>query len=146
MDLSTSRGGIDYKRNMYWIGTICVYASSMVEIFRFLGRPLADFQNLVDNKKVMATDGSIPEEMLEEYRKTNAAKKEASEFLPQEEKKDQTSVEGMEKAIQHIRESERKAGEEAINNLYAKLLAEKRFEDLERATKDEEFRKKLLEE
>lgn len=146
VDLSTSRGGIDYKRNMYWVGTICVYASSMVEIFRLLGKPLADFQNMVDNKKVMATDGSIPEEMLEEYRKNKAAKKEACEFLPQEEKKDQTSVESMEKAIQHIRESERKAGEEAINNLYAKLLAEKRFEDLEKATTDEEFRRKLLEE
>ena len=85
-------------------------------------------------------------ETVEEYRKMKAAKKEASEFLQEEEKANSNYQEGMEKAIQHIRESERKAGEESINNLYAKLLAEKRFEDLERATKDEEYRKKLLEE
>lgn len=143
---SISKGGIDYRKNMYWVGTICVYASSMAEVFKMLGRPLAEFQNMVDNKKEMAKDGSVPEEMLEEYRKTKAASQEASEFLKEEEKTNKESVDGMEKAIQHIRESERKAGEEAINNLYARLLAEKRFDDLERATKDEEFRKKLLEE
>jgi len=142
---SITKGGIDYKKNMYWVGTTCVYAASMVEIFKMLGRPLADFNNMVDNKKEMARDGSVPEEMLEEYRKTKAAHKEASEFIKEEET-DKKSVESMEKAIQHIRESERKAGEDAINNLYAKLLAEKRFDDLEKATKDEEYRKKLLEE
>ena len=75
-----------------------------------------------------------------------AAKKEASEFLKEEEKQDKEAVDGMEKAIQVIRDSERKSAEEAINALYAKLLADKRFEDLERATKDEEFRKQLFEE
>ena len=63
-----------------------------------------------------------------------------------EEKKDKNAVDGMEKAIQVIRDSERKSAEEAINALYAKLLADKRFEDLEKATKDEEFRKQLFEE
>lgn len=146
VNISTSKGGIDYNKNMYWVGTTCVYAASMAEVFKMLGRPLADFTNMVDNKKEMARDGSIPEEMLEEYRRVKAAQKEASEFLKEEEKADKASLEGMETAIQHIRESERKAGEEAINNLYAKLLAEKRFEDLERATKDEVYRRKLLEE
>ena len=143
---SISKGGIDYNKNMYWIGTTCVYAASMAEMFKMLGRPLMDYTNMVDNKKEMAKDGSIPEEMLEEYRKEKAAKKEASEFLKEEEKQDKEAVDGMEKAIQVIRDSERKSAEEAINALYAKLLADKRFEDLERATKDEEFRKQLFEE
>ena len=143
---SISKGGIDYNKNMYWIGTTCVYAASMAEMFKMLGRPLMDYTNMVDNKKEMAKDGSIPEDMLEEYRKEKAAKKEASEFLKEEEKKDKEAVDGMEKAIQVIRDSERKSAEEAINALYAKLLADKRFEDLERATKDEEFRKQLFEE
>ena len=55
-------------------------------------------------------------------------------------------MDGMEKAIQVIRESERKSAQDEINSLYAKLLADKRFDDLERATKDEEFRNQLLEE
>lgn len=143
---SISKGGIDYNKNMYWIGTTCVYAASMAEMFKMLGRPLMDYTNMVDNKKEMAKDGSIPEDMLEEYRKEKTAKKEASEFLKEEEKKDKNAVDGMEKAIQVIRDSERKSAEEAINALYAKLLADKRFEDLERATKDEEFRKQLFEE
>lgn len=143
---SVSKGGIDYKKNMYWIGTTCVYAASMAEMFKMLGRPLIDYTNMVDNKKEMAKDGSIPEDMLEEYRKEKAAKKEASEFLKEEEKKDKNAVDGMEKAIQVIRDSERKSAEEAINALYAKLLADKRFEDLEKATKDEEFCKQLFEE
>lgn len=141
-----SKGGIDYNKNMYWIGTTCVYAASMAEMFKMLGRPLMDYTNMVDNKKEMAKDGSVPEDMLEEYRKEKAAKKEASEFLKEEDKKDKEAVDGMEKAIQVIRDSERKSAEEAINSLYAKLLADKRFEDLERATKDEEFRKQLFEE
>ena len=143
---SISKGGIDYKKNMYWIGTTCVYAASMAEMFKMLGRPLIEFTNMVDNKKEMAKDGSIPEDMLEEYRKEIASKKEASEFLKVEDKKDKESIDGMEKAIQVIRDTERKSAEEAINSLYAKLLADKRFEDLEKATKDEEFRKKLFEE
>ena len=75
-----------------------------------------------------------------------AAKKEASEFLKEEEKQDKEAMDGMEKAIQVIRESERKSAQDEINSLYAKLLADKRFDDLEKATKDEEFRMQLLEE
>ena len=94
----------------------------------------------------MAKDGSVPEDMLEAYRKEVASKKEASEFLREEDKKDNSSMEGMEKAIQVIRDSERKSAQDEINSLYAKLLADKRFEDLEKATKDEEYRQKLFEE
>ena len=143
---SISKGGIDYNKNMYWIGTTCVYAVSMAEMFKMLGHPLAAYTNMVDNKKEMGKDGSIPEDMLEEYRKEQGAKKEASEFLKEEDKKDKDSVEGMEKAIQVIRDSERKSAQDEINSLYAKLLADKRFEDLEKATKDEEFRQKLFDE
>lgn len=147
VDLSTSKGGIDYKRNMYWAGIICVYPTSMAQVFKMLNRPLADFDNKVENKKLMATDGSLPQDMLEEWRKTKEGRKvAAAAFLSQEDKKDSGMVEGMEKAIQTIRDTERKAGEDAINALYASLLAEKRFEDLERATQDEEYRRGLLEE
>lgn len=147
VDLSTSKGGIDYNRNMYWVGTICVYPASMAQVFKMLKRPLADFDNKVDKKKLMTTDGSLPEDMLAEWRKTQEAKKEeAGAFLSKEEKKDQAAVEGMEKAIQVIRERERKAGEEAVNALYAKLLSEKRFDELEKATQDEEYRNRLYEE
>ena len=147
VDLSTSKGGIDYNRNMYWAGTICVYPTSMAQVFKMMKRPLADYDNKVDKKKLMATDGSLPEGMLQEWRKIKEAKKEeVAVFLTKEEERDQTAVEGMEKAIQIIRDTERKAAEDAVNTLYAKLLAEKRFEDLERATKEEEYRKKLYEE
>ena len=141
---SISKGGIDYDKNMYWVGTTCVYAASMAEVFKMLGRPLSDFENMVQNKKVMATDGSIPEDMLEEYRKYKIAQKESSELLKS--KEDSGSVAGMEKAIQSIRDSERKSAEDSINTLYAKLLADKRFDDLERATHDADFRKQLFEE
>lgn len=143
---SVSKGGIDYQKNMYWIGTTCVYAASLAEILKMLGHPLKEYTNMVDNKKEMAKDGSIPEEMLEEYRREMAVKKEASALQKEEEKTKAEAVEDMEKAIRNIRDSERKSAEEAINGLYAKLLAEKRFEDLEKATKDEVFRQKLFEE
>ena len=147
VDLSTSKGGIDYKRNMYWAGTICVYPTSMAQVFKMLKRPLADFDNKVDQKKLMVTDGSLPQDMLEEWRKTKEGRKaEAAAFLSREDKKDKGTMEGMEKAIQTIRDTERKAGEDAINALYAKLLSEKRFEDLEKATQDEEYRKQLMQE
>ena len=143
---SISKGGIDYDKNMYWVGTTCVYAASMAEVFKMLGRPLSDFENMVQNKKVMAKDGSIPEDMLEEYRQYKLSRKEASELLVEEDRKDTASIAGMEKAIQSIRDSERKSTEDAINSLYAKLLADKRFDDLEKATRDPEFRKQLFEE
>ena len=37
-------------------------------------------------------------------------------------------------------------GEERVNKLYGLLLQEKRYEDLERSTKDEEFRGQLMSE
>lgn len=143
---SVSKGGIDYDKNMYWIGTTCVYAASMAEIFKMLGRPLKDFENMVQNKKVMAKDGSIPEDMLEEYRKHKASLKEPSDLLTPEEKRNSSSIAEMEKAIQFIRDSERKSTEDTINALYAKLLAEKRFDALEKATQDADFRNQLFEE
>jgi hypothetical protein len=135
VNLSSTVGGIDYKRQMYWAGTICVYPSSMAEIFTMLGRPITDFKITVDNKKLMRTDGSIPEAMLPQL------KKEKEEERPESE-----STAEMEKAIQTIRASERKAGEEQINRLYAALLAQKRYEDVERATTDEAYRQQLLRE
>lgn len=145
VDLSRSSGGIDYKRQMYWAGIICVYPTSMAEIFKMMGRPLSDYENRVDNKKLMFTDGSLPEEMMEEYKKSKEAREEAATFLKEEDRKEE-SLQGMEQALQVIRDTERKAGEDVMNSLYARLLQDKRFEDLEKATKDEEYRKALLKE
>ena len=142
VDLSTSVGGIDYTRQMYWIGTICVYPKSLAEIFTMLGKPLSAYENRVDNKRLMLSDGSLPDFMKEKIKE--------EVLLTQEKQQDRGKIESMEKAIRVIRDAERKAGEEAaadrINQLYARLLSEKRYEDLERATREAEYRSSLMEE
>lgn len=148
VNLSKTVGGIDYKQQMYWIGTICVYANSLMQVLTMLGRPLSDYENRVEHKNLMLEDGALPENMAEELRQQLRVKKEEEAFYSPGEAEDAARLQSMEKAIQGIRAAERKAGEEAaadqINRLYAKLLADKRYEDLERATRDEEFRKELF--
>lgn len=62
-------------------------------------------------------------------------------------KEKRLEYEAREKAIldynQMILEAEER-GEEQINKLYALLIHEKRYEDLERSTRDKEFRKQLM--
>ncbi len=50
------------------------------------------------------------------------------------------------KYSRHLREEGREEGEERVNELYALLLDANRIEDMRRATKDKEYRKKLYEE
>ncbi len=149
VNLSKTVGGLDYQQQMYWIGTICVYAKSLAQILTMLGRPLSDYENRVEHKPWMLIDKALPQKMQEELKRELGVKKEDS-LLNREEGRDGDSLQAMEKAIQVIRSTERKAGEEAaadrINRLYARLLADKRYEDLEKATQDEEYRAKLFEE
>lgn len=148
VNLSKTVGGIDYKQQMYWIGTICVYAKSLAQILTMLGRPLSDYENRVDHKYLMLEDGALPEKMAKELEQQLKKQKERKPFMTTGPEQDSSQLQSMEKAIQGIRTAERRAGEEAaedrINRLYAKLLAQKRYEDLERATRDEEFRKELF--
>ncbi len=150
VNLSKTVGGLDYKQQMYWIGTICVYAKSLAQILTMLGRPLSDYENRVEHKPWMLIDGALPRKMQEELKREMGVKKEEAPFLDRKEGQDGDSLQAMEKAIQVIRSTERKAGEEAaadrINRLYARLLSDRRYEDLEKATQDEEYRAKLFEE
>lgn len=63
-EVSDSYGGIDRKKQMYWIGTICLYAPSLAQMLRMLGKPLTEYAIRVDNRELMKSDGSIPEELL----------------------------------------------------------------------------------
>ena len=81
-EVTVAPGGIDRTRQQYWAGTICVYAPSLAEIFKMMGRPLSDYQINVDNPKRMREDGSIPAKLLAEHieeKKAAAAEAEAAE-------------------------------------------------------------------
>lgn len=78
IEMTVAAGGIDRTRQQYWAGTICVYAPSLAEIFKMMGKPLSEYQITVDNLKRMREDGSIPSDLLEQYR---AEKKAAAESL-----------------------------------------------------------------
>lgn len=142
VEMTTAPGGIDRSRQQYWAGTICVYAPSLAEIFEMLGNPLSYYQMTIEDPKRMKADGSIPKAMLAE----RAAEKKAKA----EEEAKGASGKDMEAVWEAIRRLEGKNSDdispEDINKLNAYLLAEKRYEDLERSTKDKEFQKQLLKE
>ena len=146
VEMTTAAGGIDRTRQQYWAGTICVYAPSLAEIFRMLGKPLSEYQITVDDVKRMKEDGSIPAEMLaarEAEKKALAEEAAAAERAA-------TSSKDMDAVWEAIKRLENKAegdvSAEDINKLNAYLISEKRFDDLERSTQDKEFQKKLLKE
>ena len=145
VEMTVAPGGIDRTRQQYWAGTICVYAPSLAEIFKMMGKPLSDYQITVDNVMRMREDGSIPAEMLAQR---DAEKKAAAEEAENASKT--TSDKDMDAVWEAIRrlENQNKAeiSAEDINKLNAYLISEKRFEDLERSTKDPEFQKELLKE
>ena len=145
IEMTAAPGGIDRTRQQYWAGTICVYAPSLAEIFKMFGKPLSAYQITVENPKRMREDGSIPADMLAER---DAEKKAMAEAAAAAEAG--TSSKDMEAVWEAIRRLEGKNSEdvsaEDINKLNAYLIAEKRFEDLERSTKDKEFQKELLKE
>ena len=142
VEMTAAPGGIDRTRQQYWAGTICVYAPSLAEIFKMMNKPLSDYQITVDTVKRMKEDGSIPAEMLAQHQAEKKAEAEAAETG--------TSAKDMEAVWEAIRRLENQNKEdvsaEDINKLNAYLISEKRFEDLERSTKDKEFQKELLKE
>lgn len=145
VEMTAAPGGIDRTRQQYWAGTICVYAPSLAEIFKMFGKPLSEYQITVENPKRMREDGSIPANLLEEY---HAHKKALADAAAAAEAG--TSSNDMDAVWEAIRRLENKNSEdvsaEDINNLNAYLISERRFEDLERSTKDKEFQKELLKE
>lgn len=145
VEMTAAPGGIDRTRQQYWIGTICVYAPSLAEIFQMMGEPLSYYEITVDNPRRMREDGSIPADMLAQR---DAEKKVAAEEAAAAEKG--TSGKDMDAVWEAIRrlENQNKAdiSAEEINKLNAYLISQKRFKDLERSTKDKEFQKELLKE
>lgn len=145
VEMTNAPGGIDRTRQQYWAGTICVYAPSLAEIFKMLGKPLSEYQITVDNVRRMREDGSIPADMLAQR---DAEKKAAAEAAAAAEAG--VSGKDMDAVWDAIRRLENQNKEdvsaEEINKLNAYLISEKRFDDLERSTKDKEFQKELLKE
>lgn len=143
VEMTAAPGGIDRSRQQYWAGTICVYAPSLSEILRMMDRPLSDYQITVENMKRMKEDGSVPAELWAAYE----AEKKA---LAEEANEKGASEKDMEAVWEAIRRLENKNTEdisaEQINRLNARLISEKRFEDLEKSTKDKDFQKELLKE
>lgn len=145
VEMTVAPGGIDRTRQQYWAGTICVYAPSLAEIFKMMDKPLSDYEITVDNAKRMREDGSIPAEMLmQRDAEKKAAAEEAANTQKAASNKDMDAVW---EAIRRLESQNREdISAEDINKLNAHLIAEKRFEDLERSTKDKEFQKELLKE
>ena len=146
VEMTAAPGGIDRTRQQYWAGTICVYAPSLAQILTMMGKPLSDYEIHVDDPRRMREDGSIPAGLLPEYDATKKADVEESDAA-----QGSTSSKDMEAVWEAIRrlESQNHQDEisaEEINRLNAYLIQEKRFDDLERSTKDPEYQKKLLKE
>lgn len=145
VEMTAAPGGIDRTRQQYWAGTICVYAPSLTQILLMMGKPLSDYEITVDNPMRMREDGSIPSELLSQH---DAEKRAAAEQAAVSAKG--TSAKEMDAVWEAIRRLENQNKEdisaEDINKLNAYLLSEKRYEDLERSTKDKEFQKELLKE
>ncbi len=142
VEMTNAPGGIDRTRQQYWAGTICVYAPSMAEIFRMFGKPLSEYQLTIENPKRMREDGAIPADLLDQYHeeKKAAAQKAAASA-------DNPEMEAVWEAIKRLENQKKdEISTEDLNRLNAYLIAEKRFDDLERSTTDKEFQKKLLEE
>lgn len=64
VEMTRSKGGIDYKKQMYWIGTICLYAPSLAACLSMMGRPLSEYEMKIESMTRMKEDGAIPVELL----------------------------------------------------------------------------------
>lgn len=152
VELTEECGGLDYKKQIYWAGTICVYSKSLHEIFEMMGHPLKDYHLNIDNKKCMLSDGSIPEDLLKEKRDYDAkvkAEKEAAEQQKSAETEEMSSrLESLERTLEQLVQNQNSAQITAdqINQLTVKLLEEGRMEELKKATADPEYQKKLVKE
>lgn len=147
---SQSKGGIDYKKQMYWIGTMCVYAPTLHGFFKMIGRPLKDYDIKVDNVERMKRDGSIPEELLEAH---HEYKKEMREQAAKEERQPvdmQAAMQNLEQALKLVSEAKQQQKEdddmnEKMNRLIQKMLEAGETEELLRSTTDKEYQKELFE-
>ncbi len=151
VELSNSYGSLDYGRQIYWAGTICVYSRSLPQIFEMMGRPLSDYDMHIDNKKRMMEDGSIPEAMLAERRAELAARKaeeEKEQARIQNNEAMENRLDSLEKTLNELLANKSKEGVTAqqINELTEKLLSEGRLEDLKKSTKDPAYQEQLLKE
>lgn len=146
VEMGVACGGIDYDRQTYWAGTMCVYSKSLAEIFRMIGKPLSSYEMRIDNMARMRKDGSFPPEMLAEWdAERNAAAKEAE--AANQQTGSSKDMDAVWEAIRRLEsQNKEEISAEEINRLNAYLLAEKRYEDLERSTKDKDFQKELLKE
>lgn len=75
VELAKTKGGLDYTRQMYWIGTMCVYAPSLANCLTLIGRPLSAYDLRIENKKRIREDGAIPADILAEYELEKQGKK-----------------------------------------------------------------------
>ena len=148
VELTAAPGGIDRTRQQYWAGTICMYAPSLAEFFKMMGKPLSHYEFTIEDKKRMREDGSIPADMLAQRdaeRKAAAEAAEAAEAnAASAPSKEMDAVWEAIKRLENQNKDEISA--EDVNKLNAYLISEKRFEDLERSTQDKEFQKELLKE
>lgn len=147
-ELTESKGGIDYKRQMYWIGTMCVYAPSLAEFFKLIGRPLSAYDIRVDDVARMKADGSIPAEMLEAHEKAKAEAKEETAQKAKTMEMD-AALANLKEAIEIVHAAQKQTdGEEyaeRVNQLVKKLLEEGKTDELLRSTTDKEYQQELLE-
>lgn len=144
VEMTVAPGGIDRTRQQYWAGTICVYAPSLAQILTMMGKPLSDYEITVDDPRRMREDGSIPADLLAEY---DAAKKAAAEAADAQTDSSSKDMDAVWEAIRRLENrNKEEIRTEEINRLNAYLIREKRFDDLERSTKEPEFQKKLFKE
>lgn len=145
VEMTSAPGGIDRTRQQYWAGTICMYAPSLAEFFKMMGKPLSEYEFSIENVKRMREDGSIPENLLSQR---DAEKKAAAEAaMAAEAGASSKEMDAVWEAIKRLEnQNKEEISAEDVNKLNAYLISEKRFEDLERSTQDKEFQKELLKE
>ena len=145
VEVTSAPGGIDRTRQQYWAGTICMYAPSLAEFFKMMGKPLSEYEFSIENVKRMREDGSIPENLLSQR---DAEKKAAAEAaMAAEAGASSKEMDAVWEAIKRLEnQNKEEISAEDVNKLNAYLISEKRFEDLERSTQDKEFQKELLKE
>ncbi len=100
VDLTKSSGGINYEKQMYWIGTMCVYAPALADCLRMFGNPLSYYELTIDDFDMMKKDGSIPEELLAEYEAEQEAKAARAKTHT-----DKPKTMEMEAALQNLKEA-----------------------------------------
>ena len=124
-----SKGGIDYKKQMYWIGTMCVYAPTLHALLKMIERPLKDYDIKVDNVNRMKTDGSIPEELMEAHQEYKREVKEEAEAKEKQSVNMEDAMKNLEQALKLVSEAKQQAKEDDDMNEKMNRLIKKMLED-----------------